>query len=203
MIANVFSWLETFKDQIGLIVQLALLVATFILIIAGFMQALAARAQARAANSQVVAANAQSETARTQLGLSIKTLYANLGSMDAATRPLLQFKTPADKDVIDHPEWEMDCTILNCGLGPALDMEAFCGKNPNEGATGMFGDFLGVGDRMIQRYRLESVRLESLTIRYSSTQGSRYETELSYSRDFGFMQFHRRVKDAFEGINQE
>jgi hypothetical protein len=52
-----FNWPEGFKDQLNLLIQALLFVATLVLIRVGWKQAKAADAQAKAADAQVAAAN--------------------------------------------------------------------------------------------------------------------------------------------------
>ena|ERR1035438_3913392 len=91
-----FNWLEGFKDQLNLLIQALLFVATLVLIRVGWKQAKAADAQAKAADAQVAAANEQVATAKAQLSLSVKEMYANLSAADVATRPILHVVAEAD-----------------------------------------------------------------------------------------------------------
>lgn len=197
--------METYKDQLGVLIQIGLFAATIVLIRVGGKQARAADAQARAAEAQVVAANQQAEAAKTQLNLTVKQMYAALSGMDAASRPLLHIGTirPDSPDCIDDDELmylpDVWCEIANQGLGPALEMEAYYGDNPSE-AAGMFGDYMGVGEKRTVTFELMLIKKDGLTIRYKSTHGSIYETRLHINRDDESIKFHRLVKNAFQEL---
>jgi len=195
MMTNAFVWLENYKDQIGLAIQLGLLIATAVLIRVGVKQATAATAQAKAADAQAVAAAAQSTTAQNQLDLSIKQLYAGLSSSDAATRPIIKLSPPK---IFNLGQSEQPFLIVNCGLGPALDLEAFYGAVQSE-VVGLYGEFLGVNDQKTKFFEMERMKQSHLTVQYSSTQGARYETTLHFVEG-QFTQFHRKVKNPFDGI---
>jgi hypothetical protein len=188
-----FNHLESYKDQLGLLIQALLFIATIILIRVGSKQATAADAQAKAAQAQVFAAKEQAITAKTQLNMSIKEMFANLSAADAATRPLLH--------IVPDPEYrgpDLICVIESCGLGPALELEAFYGKDPNE-AAGMYGNSLAIGEKRSETFNLDRVQNEDLTIQYKSTHGSTYSTSLSYLQGFEeYSELHTRVKNAFE-----
>jgi hypothetical protein len=194
MLHTAFDWLEGYKDQLGLLIQALLFIATIVLIRVGWKQAIAADAQAKAAAAQVAAANEQANTAKTQLDMSIKEMFANLSAADAATRPLLHIFPDLDYRGPD----DLICHIESCGLGPALEVQAFYGKNPTD-AAGMYGNSLAIGEKRSETFDLVRVQNEDLTIHYKSTHGSTYSTSLSYMKGFDeYFELHTRVKNAFE-----
>jgi hypothetical protein len=67
MTGKLFWWLENYKDQISLLIQALLFLATIILIRVGWKLARAADSQAEAADEQVKAANAQVVAANAQV----------------------------------------------------------------------------------------------------------------------------------------
>lgn len=151
------------------------------------MQAGAARAQAKAAEAQVLAANAEVATANLQL-------EASLHAAEAAVRPVMEFRLPEMEQIIDDPDWEMNCELKNRGLGPALDLEAFWGDDPEE-AAGLYGDSLGVQGKKMIRFYFQRMHEHELTLRYRSTHGWLYETKLAYFPGFdSFSQSHKLVE---------
>jgi hypothetical protein len=149
-----FNWLEGFKDQLNLLIQALLFVATLVLIRVGWKQAKAADAQAKAADAQVAAANEQVATAKAQLSLSVKEMYANLSAADVATRPILHVVAEADYNNGNDgkfPDPSVLCEISNVGLGPALNVEAFFGDIPSDSA-GLFGNSFGVGENKLESF---------------------------------------------------
>ena len=166
------SWLESYKDQIGILIQLGLLVATAVLIFVGLKQAQAASAQARAAD-------AQASSAEQQVRMASEQLRATLMASDAALRPLLKasysaFAGPpsADRKQYDYVIFR----IANGGLGPAMNVEVYYGNNPSETAASAPFTALEVGAELTET--LETARLieDRLTIRYQSVHGSQFET---------------------------
>ena len=203
MISSGFRFLESYKDQIGLLIQALLLVATIILIRVGLKQAKAADAQAKAADQQVKAAESQVTVANAQALTAQRQLYASLSSSEAATRPLLKITSPSFDQFIDTREKTIEFTITNCGLGPALDLTSHYGNDESD-AAGLDGEFLGIGDSKIEEFEQHRVLHEDLTILYSSTQGSRYKTCISYDVQTGwYFQFHKLVKNAFQDFKIE
>ena len=64
---------------------------------------------------------------------------------------------------------DLQCLIENCGLGPALDLDAFYGDDPNgpddpTRAAGLTGDFMDVGEKKTAKFNLQRVRDEGLGI---------------------------------------
>jgi hypothetical protein len=197
MITNAFSWLESYKDQLGILIQLGLLAATAMLIRIGWLQAKAAIAQADAAKAQSLAAAAQSDMAKGQLDLSAKQLYASLNASDAATHPVLRVWPKEENSYVISRH--IDIVIRNLGLGPALDMEAYYGDNSSD-AAGLYGEFLGTNGYAIDSFDFEQIKANCLTVRYSSAHGSRYETTLWFNSEVGYLQQHKRIKSAFEEV---
>jgi hypothetical protein len=195
---HLFDILETYKDQLGILIQVGLFVATVILIRVGWKQAGAADAQARAAEAQVLAANKQAEAAKTQLNLTIKQMYAALSGMDAANRPLIHI-TSLGVNTVAPPDCNLKCRVTNTGLGPALEMEAFYGDNPSE-AAGLFGDYMGVDEKRFVDVSKERVSEEGLTVRYRSIHGSVYETTLNYHCEVGYMESQKLTRNAFQEL---
>ena len=192
MAYEILSWL-TSKVFIDTVLQLGLLVATIGIIVVGIFQALAARAQVKAAEAQVFAANSQAETAKSQL-------TAGLRSADAATRPVLRIEAAGggdykEGDTLKEGKWSMVCDVYNCGLGPALQIEAYCMSDPANTA-GWFSEFLGAGDRRTAELTGEGTEI---TFRYKSAHGSLYETVLSGFPEglSGSFQLNKLVKDAY------
>jgi hypothetical protein len=197
MITNAFSWLESYKDQFSILIQLGLLAATAILIRIGWLQAKAAVAQADAAKAQSLAAAAQSDMAKGQLDLSAKQLYASLNASNAATHPVLRVWPKEENSYVTSQH--IDIVIRNLGLGPALDMETYYGANPSD-AAGLYGDFLGIEGYATEFFDFERIKADCLTVRYSSAHGSRYETTLWFNSEVGYMRQHKRIKSAFEEL---
>jgi hypothetical protein len=194
MMYNLLDWL-TSKDVIFGLLQLGLLGATVGLIVVGFFQALAARAQVEAAKAQVTAANAQAAIAKSQL-------YANLRSADMAMRPILRIEVTGGQHECDlflkTGRWKVHCDVMNIGLGPALEIEAYYGNDPSN-AAGWFLEALGTGEHRIVDFLGEG---DILTIRYKSTHGSIFATQIQrYSppNDEETFQFHKRIKDVYAG----
>ena len=196
MLHTVFDWLECYKDQFGLLIQTMLFVVTLVLLVVGWKQARAANAQAEAAEAQVVAANLQASTAKAQLNMSLKDMYANLSAADAATRPLLHIVPD-----LDHGDPDvLLCHIQSCGLGPALEIEAFYGKDPSD-AAGMYGNSLAIEERRSESFNCDRVQKEDLTIQYKSTHGSTYSTSLSFMPGYDeYFELNTRAKNAFDEI---
>jgi hypothetical protein len=198
MLSTIFCWLEGYKDQIGLLIQAFLFVATTILIRVGWKQASAADAQARAAEAQVIAANEQAMTARTQLNMSLKEMFANLSAADAASRPILHLTPTALEGQYSAPD--LGCEVQNSGLGPALEIQAFYGHNQSE-AAGLYGETLGIGEKKLTAFNTHRAKDEGITLRYKSTHGSTYSTTLSYMDTADeFLELHSRVENVFESL---
>jgi hypothetical protein len=191
MVYNLLCWL-TSKDVIFGLLQLGLLAATIGLIVVGSFQAQAARAQVGAANAQVTAANVQAAIAKSQL-------QASLRSADLAMRPILYIDNmkSSEGQFLVPGMWSLNANVLNTGLGPALEIEAYYGNDPSN-AAGWFLESLGTGEQRIVNFVGEG---ETLTIRYKSTHGSTYETHLKRypPPSEGTFQFHKLVKDASAG----
>jgi hypothetical protein len=194
-----FNWLEGLKDQLNLLIQALLFVATLVLIRVGWKQAKAADAQAKAADAQVAAANEQVATAKAQLSMSMKEMYANLSAADLASRPILH--------VVAIPNYEdkflgslLVCDVTNIGLGPALSIEAFYGSDPSD-AAGLFGNSIGVGERRREEFENHRVKKDQLTIHYKSTHGSTYSTMYFYFEESNeFIELHKLEKNVFQEI---
>jgi hypothetical protein len=131
-------FLLAYKEVVGLLIQLGLLVATFALIRVGVRQARAARSQARAANRQVRAAQEQIEAAKAQA-------RAAEAQVTVVQQQVQLLRTQVEIAIAQSEEmklqgqaarlpvfkvWERDsayqnspAVLLNAGAGPAFDIQ--------------------------------------------------------------------------------
>jgi hypothetical protein len=83
VIVHALSWLEFYKDQIGVAIQLGLLMTSGVLIFVGLRQV-------QVASEQTKAAKAQARSAEEQVRMAGEQLRATLIASDAAVRPLIR-----------------------------------------------------------------------------------------------------------------